>query len=357
MKKKTEENISEVISRIRPSDREIVKRIVVRLNQLTKPPGSLGRLEELAIWYTAISGKLQNNVQKKTIVTFAGDHGVADESVSAYPKSVTAQMVYNFLNGGAAVNILAKHVNAEVRVVDMGVDHDFNNLAGLIHRKVARGTQNIASGPAMTREQAFECVAIGIGLADDLAADGVSILGTGDMGIANTTSSSAIVSVMTGQSVRRVTGRGTGLNEAAWEHKVKVIERAIAINRPESNDSFDVLAKIGGFEIGGIAGLIIGSASHGIPVVLDGFISTAGALIAVGLQPDIKDYLCAAHRSAEPGHAVALEHLKLKPLLELEMRLGEGTGAALGIGLVEAAVRILNEMATFEEAGVANRPS
>jgi len=354
MKKEKVNMLKETLVRIRPIDKGIVQEIQTRLNHLTKPHGSLGRLEELAIWYTTIIGKLQNKIQKKAVVTFAADHGVAEEGVSAYPKQVTAQMVYNFLNGGAAINVLARHVGAEVRVVDIGVDHDFNHLPGLIHRKITRGTQNIVSGPAMMREQALQALMVGIELADDLARVGIDIIGTGDMGIANTTPSSAITAVMTGHAVQRVTGRGTGLNDTAWEHKVKVIEETIAVNRPEPSDPLDVLAKIGGLEIAGITGLILGAASHRIPVVLDGFISTAAALIAVGMHADVKGYLCAAHRSAEPGHTIALGYLGLQPLLELEMRLGEGTGAALGICLVEAAVKILNEMATFHEAGVSS---
>ncbi len=326
-----------------------------RLDRLTKPPGSLGRLEELAAWHVQATGKVASPPLKKVVFTFAADHGVTEEGVSAYPKAVTAQMVGNFLRGGAAMNVLARHVGAEVRVVDIGVDHEFEGLPLLIHRKIARGTRNMARGPAMSRAQAEAAVGTGIELAEAAVREGASLLGAGEMGIGNTTASSAITAVMTGAPIDDVTGRGTGIDDHALAVKRAVIHRAVSINQPAASDPLDVLSKVGGYEIGGIAGLMLGAAAHRVPVVIDGFIATAAALIAIGLKPEAHAYLLAAHRSAEPGHRIALEHLGLRPLLDLEMRLGEGTGAVLAMGLVEAAIRILTEMATFEEAGVAQR--
>jgi nicotinate-nucleotide--dimethylbenzimidazole phosphoribosyltransferase len=346
------QKLQRILDQIRPLDSDALVMAQQRLDRLTKPPGSLGRLEELAAWYVQVTGKFPSRPPKKVLVTFAADHGVAEEGVSAYPRAVTAQMVYNFLRGGAAINVLARHVGAEVRVVDIGVDHEFDAMPGLIRRKVAHGTQNLAKGPAMTREQALTAMQVGIELAGTLAREEAGLIGTGDMGIANTTSSSAITAVMTGRPASEVTGRGTGIDDQILKHKQAVIEQAIRINRPDPKDPLDVLAKVGGFEIAGIAGLILGSAAHRIPVVVDGFISTAAALIAAGLQPVVKEYLLLAHYSTEPGHRDAVAWLGLQPLLDLGMRLGEGTGAALAIGLVESSLKMVTEMATFEEAGV-----
>jgi nicotinate-nucleotide--dimethylbenzimidazole phosphoribosyltransferase len=290
---------------------------------------------------------------KKVIFTFAGDHGVVAEGVSAFPKEVTPQMVLNFLNGGAGVNVLARHVGADVLVVDVGVDYDFNAVPGLINRKVARGTRNFAKGPAMTREEALAAVEVGIELANQAKSEGVSILGTGEMGIGNTTPASAIIAAISGKSVREVTHRGTGINDAALENKIRVIEEGLALNKPDPRDPLDVLTKVGGLEIAAIAGLVIGAAANRLPVVIDGFISTAGALIASEMHPNIREYIFAAHESVEIGHRLMLEHMAAEPILDLRLRLGEGTGAALAIGLIEAGVKILKEMATFEEAGVA----
>ncbi len=323
-----------------------------RLDRLTKPQGSLGQLEEIAKRYVAIVEDPQPRVRKKIVYTFAGDHGVTAEGVSAYPKEVTPQMVYNFIRKGAAINVLAAHAGAEVVVVDIGVDHEFEPLPGLIVRKVARGTGNIASGPAMSREQALQAISVGLEMADDARGRKADLVGTGDMGIGNTTPSSAILASLTGLTVSLVTHRGTGIDDAALVRKIQVIEDAIEVNHPNAKDPVDVLAKVGGFEIAGIAGLIIGCAAHRIPVVVDGFISTAGAMIAVALNHRIRDYLFASHQSVEVGHQFMWEYIGQKPILNLSMRLGEGTGAALAMSIVEAAVKILNEMATFSEAGV-----
>ncbi len=348
--------LQEVLKGIKPVDESRTAAIQARLDNLTKPQGSLGRLEELARRYCLITGKDRPRIRNKIIFTFAGDHGVAEEGVSAFPKEVTPQMVYNFLRGGAGVNVLAKHVGARVIVVDAGVDHDFEPVDGLEIKKVGRGTRNMTKGPAMTREEAERAVLAGVELVEKYR-DGLDIIGTGDMGIGNTTPSSAIVSVITGAEPEIVTGRGTGIDDASLKNKVELIKKAIAVNRPDPKDALDVLSKVGGFEIGGIAGLVLGAALLRIPVVIDGFISTAGALIAAEMNPFVKGYIIAAHQSVEIGHRKMLEHLEQRPLLDLNLRLGEGTGAALGISLVEAGVKILAEMATFADAGVTEKSS
>lgn len=355
--------LRETIDRIQPVDVHLRQRAQARLDRLTKPLGSLGRLEELAAQYVTITGEMKPNVPRGVVFTFAADHGVATEGVSAYPREVTPQMVLNFLRGGAGVNVLARHVGVEVRVVDIGVAYDFGPVPGLINKKVMQGTRNLLSEPAMSREQAEQAVMVGFELASQAASEGVGLIGTGDMGIGNTTASAAITAVMTrlpgggqaGWPVAEVTGRGTGIDDAAHERKVSVIQRALDRHRPDRADALDVLAKVGGLEIGGLAGLILGAAAARVPVVLDGFIAGAAALIAVGLQPLCREYLIASHRSVERGHQVILDHLRLKPLFDLDLRLGEGTGACLGMNLVSAAIKILTEMATFDEAGVSKK--
>lgn len=341
--------------KIMPVKEEYILRAQRRLNNLTKPQGSLGRLEDFAQRFVAITENDRPTIGKKVIVTFAADHGVADKGVSAYPKEVTAQMIYNFLRGGAGINVLARHVGAEVRVVDIGVDHDFGDLPGLISRKIRRGTADMTAGPAMSKEETLAAMDVGTALAEEAKRDGVDIIGTGDMGIGNTTPSSAITAVITGRPVEGVTGRGTGIDDEALRRKITAIQTAIKVNEPDRRDPLDVLAKVGGLEIAGIAGLILGSAERRVPVVIDGFISGAGALIAYEREPGVRDYLFASHLSQERGHRAILDRIGLKPLLDLNLRLGEGTGACLGISLVEAGVRIYNEMATFGEAGVSER--
>ncbi len=313
-----------------------------RLDSLTKPQGSLGRLEEFAKQLVAITEQKMPDLDKKVIFTFAGDHGVADEGVSA------------------GINVLARHAGADVVVVDVGVDHDFGDVGArcnvpLLIKKVVSGTKNMRKGPAMTREEAVKCIEVGMALATDYAKKGYKIFGTGDMGIANTTPSSAITAVLTGKSVEDITGRGTGINNDAWKNKVQVIRDAIELNKPDASDAIDVLAKVGGAEIGGIAGLILGAAANKVPVVVDGFISTAGALIAYIIDPKTRDYMFAAHKSQEIGHTAMLDKMGLRPIVDLDLRLGEGTGAALAILLIEAGLKIYKEMATFEEAAVSNK--
>lgn len=325
------------------------------LDNLTKPLGSLGRLEEFARKFVAITENKKPILDKKVVFTFAGDHGVTEEGVSAFPKEVTQQMVFNFLRGGAGINVLARHAGADVVVVDIGVDHDFGEIEGLINLKVINGTKNFAKEPAMTREDAVRCIETGIELANGYAKKGYKIFGTGDMGIGNTTPSSAIAAVLTGRPVSEVTGKGTGITDESLQRKIKIIEEGIKLNKPNSEDAIDVLSKVGGAEIGGIAGLILGAASNRIPVVIDGFISTAGALIAYCIEPKVKDYIFAAHNSVEIGHKAMLDKMGLMPILDLNLRLGEGTGAALAMLMIEAGLKIYKEMATFGEAGVSEK--
>lgn len=349
--------LRDTIESVRPADKGALARAQARLDRLTKPVGSLGRLEELAARYVAITGKIPPPLPRAAVYTFAADHGIAGEGVSAYPSAVTPQMVLNFLRGGAAVNVLARHVGAEVRVVDIGVAHDFGPVPDLIGRKVAFGTRNFSVEPAMSRAEAEQALAVGIELAGQAAQEGIGLLGTGDMGIGNTTPSAAIVAVMTGTPVASVTGRGTGIDDEGYRRKVTVIERALAHHRPDPRDPLDVLAKVGGLEIAGLAGLMIGAAAHRLPVVLDGFISGAAALVAAVFQPLCLDFMIASHRSVEQGHQAVFRRLALAPLLDLDLRLGEGTGACLGIGLVQSSLKILTQMATFDEAGVSERSS
>ncbi len=347
--------LNETLARIQPVNPDLLAAAQAKLDNKTKPLGSLGRLEEFARRVAAISGTMTPDLTKKVIFTFAGDHGVVEEGVSAFPKEVTPQMVFNFLNGGAGVNVLARHAGAEVRVVDMGVDFDFGALEGLIDRKIARGTKNLAKGPAMTRSEVTAAIEAGIALALAAREEGVRLLGTGDMGIGNTTPSSAIIAAISGRSVRELTHRGTGINDEALERKIIAIEQGLAINKPDPADPLDVLAKVGGLEIAGIAGLVLGAAAAGIPVVVDGFISTAGALIASELHPCVADYIFAAHQSVEIGHTFMLQRIGVEPILDLQLRLGEGTGAALAMMLIEAGVKVLGEMASFADAGVSEK--
>lgn len=344
--------MQETLTKIQPVDHEMLRQAQTKLDGKTKPLGSLGRLEEFACRFAAITGSLNPNTDKKVIFTFAGDHGVVEEGLSAFPKEVTTQMIFNFLNGGAGVNVLARHVGADVRVIDIGVDHDFGRLPGLIDCKVARGTRNFTRGPAMTPKQTVAAIEVGINLANQAKADGVSMVGTGEMGIGNTTPSSAIIAAISGKSARDVTHRGTGIDDRMLQHKIRVIEQGIRVNKPDPGNPLDVLAKVGGLEIAGIAGLVIGAAANRLPVVVDGFISTAGALIASELNPHVKEYIFAAHQSVEIGHRFMLERIGAEPVLDLRLRLGEGTGAALAMGLIEAGVKVLKEMASFDEAGV-----
>jgi nicotinate-nucleotide--dimethylbenzimidazole phosphoribosyltransferase len=336
---------------ILPVDQEAAAQTQLRLDAKTKPRRSLGMLEDLACRLAAIYRTPTPPVPAKAVVVMAADHGVTEEGVSAYPVEVTAQMVQNFAAGGAAINVLARQAGARIVVVDMGTKAaDVPN--GVRNERLGPGTANMTLGPAMSRQHAVQALETGIRLAAELAADGIGLIAVGDMGIGNTTSASAVTSILTQTPIEEVTGTGTGIDAARLGRKIDAIKRALAVNKPDPHDPLDVLSKVGGFEIGGLAGMMLGAAAHKIAVVLDGFITGAAALLAVGLAPQLRDYLVAGHRSVEPGHGVLLRHLKYVPLLELQMRLGEGTGAVLAFHLLEASLRILREMATFSSAGV-----
>ena len=349
------ERLKQWLEKIRILDETMVEAAARHQDRLTKPAGSLGRLEELACRVAGITGALHPQVGKKRIVLFAADHGVAREGVSAYPREVTGQMVFNFLKGGAAINAISRAVGAEVEVVDIGVDADFPETPGLVKRKLARGSANLAEGPALTVEEALSALAVGVERADAVVQAGVKILGTGDMGIGNTTPSSALYAALLNRPAAEVTGRGTGLDDEGLARKIKVIEQALAVNRERLTDPLSILAALGGFEIAGLCGLILGAAGNRTPVVIDGFISSAAALVAIRLKPEIQRYCIFAHLSQERGHRLFFQEIGERPLLDLDLRLGEGTGAALAMGIIQAALEAHNRMATFESAGVSGQ--
>ena len=344
-----------ILDAITPVDRSLEPGIRAHLDNLTKPPGSLGELEGLATRYCLMRGTISPQMGKKRIVTFAGDHGVASEGVSAFPSEVTPQMVYNMLAGGAGVNVLARHVGADLQVVDIGVADSLEGASNLVRRKVKPGTDNMSRGPAMTRKEAVQAVLVGVELAHAAADDGVTLLGTGEMGIANTTPSSALYASLIPCPVVEVTGRGTGIDDTRLQHKIKVIERSLRVNGSLLDDPLSTLAAVGGLEIAGICGLILAAAGRKLPVVVDGFISSAAALVAIRLRESVGNYLFFSHCSAEAGHRIFFERLGIRPILDLNLRLGEGTGAALAMNLIEGAVKIYNEMATFDSAGVTSK--
>src|SRR3989338_1526992 len=349
------EEFKKIASSIKSIDKNFTNIIQERLDNLTKPQGSLGRLEELAKQIGGITGKESPLLRNKIIFTLASDHGVTEEGISAYPKEVTGQMVYNFLSGGAGINVLANHVGARVVVVDIGVASDLNPSPRLVIKKINYGTKNMAKMPAMTRNEAINAICAGIEIFENEFKAGIDIVGTGDMGIGNTTASSAITAVFTKKPIEEITGRGTGLDDKGLKNKIDVIKKSISMNKPDSSDPIDTLSKVGGFEIAGLAGIILSAASKKVPVVIDGFISGAAALVAFHIEPKVKDYMIAAHKSVESGHKVILDHIGLRPLLDLDLRLGEGTGRALGIGLAAAALTILPHMATFKSANISEK--
>ena len=345
-------SLNETLKQIRSLDRSSETTAQHRLDSLTKPQGSLGKLEELARRIAIIQGKVPPRLGRKLLFVFAADHGITQEGVSAYPKDVTAQMTYNFLNGGAAINVLARHYGVDTEIVDVGVDYEFGEPRGLRNCKVRRGTANFARGPAMTRDEAVRSVELGIQLAREAAAEHVFLLGAGDMGIGNTSSAAAILCALTGIAPADAAGRGTGIDDATLGRKIRAIEKGLELNRPDAKDPVDVLSKVGGLEIGAITGVILGAAAFRLPMVLDGFIAGAAALLAQCFCAHVGEFLFASHLSAERGHGLMLENLGLAPVLDLQMRLGEGSGACLLMNLMEAAAKIMGEMATFESAGV-----
>ena len=344
--------LDDVLARIEPVDPSAQRSAELRQQQLTKPPGSLGRLEELSIQLAGVFRTERPTIRGKTVIVAAADHGVAAQGVTGYPQEVTAQMVLNFLAGGAAINVIGRAANAGLVIVDAGVATPLPEHPDLRVVGAGRGTADMTQGPAMSRAQAEQCVGAGVALALEAGENGADMIGAGEMGIGNTTASSAITAVLTGRPPSETTGRGTGRNEEEMAHKIAVVKRALEVNLPDPRDGLDVLEKVGGFEIGVLAGVVLGAALARRVVVLDGFVSTAAGLIAHSLCPHVSGYVVASHLSVEPGHRIALGQLGLRPLLDLEMRLGEGTGSVLAMGLIEAAAACLTEMVTFAEAGV-----
>jgi nicotinate-nucleotide--dimethylbenzimidazole phosphoribosyltransferase len=347
--------LDRTLASIGPLDDAAMRAAEARQAILTKPTGALGRLEALSVQLAGIVGEPTPAFPNKVVAVMAGDHGVTAEGVSAYPAEVTPGMVATFAAGGAAINVLSRHAGARVIVTDVGVGFDISGLEGVRHRKIRMGTANMAHGPAMTTDEALRAIALGIELVDEMVAEGASMFATGEMGIGNTTAASAVIAALTGLPAIRVTGRGTGIAEDLLPHKAAVIEKALAVNRPDPADPVDVLAKVGGLEIAALTGVILGAAAKRRPVVMDGFISAAAALAAVRLCGAAAGYILPSHVSVEVGHQVVLDELGLIPLFDLQMRLGEGTGAVLAMSILDAAAKTLAEMATFESAGVANR--
>jgi nicotinate-nucleotide--dimethylbenzimidazole phosphoribosyltransferase len=345
-------DLEKVLEGITPLEEGVMEKTQSRLDNLTKPQGSLGVMESIARKVAGITGEITPLIRQKTCILMAGDHGVVEEGVSAYPREVTAQMVMNFLAGGAAMNVLSRHVGAELVVVDIGVACDFPEHPLLQKKKVAYGTMNMCKGPAMTPGQALKALETGYEIAGACLDRGSDLIGIGEMGIGNTTPSTALLSVFSGVPVEQITGRGTGVDDERLKLKIKAIEKALEVNCPSPSQPLEALARVGGLEIAGLTGVILGCAARRIPVVLDGFISGAAALVASMMNPYVKDYLLASHLSEERGHSLMLEIIGVKPILYMNMRLGEGTGAVLAMSIVEAALKILNEMATFSSAGI-----
>lgn len=338
---------------IKPLDLAAMEKCQLRLDNLTKPLGSLHSFEHLALQMAGITGNARPRNLKKSIILMAGDHGVAAEGVSAYPQKVTAQMVDNFCNGGAAINVFAQHVDANLVLVDMGVAADLSKYEQIRHKKIAYGTNNIAKGPAMTREQAKQAIEAGMEIASHEIAKGARVLGLGEMGIANTTPSTAIIACYANEGLEALAGRGTGISEEVFRNKVKVIQTALEVNHPDCEDPMGILSSLGGFEIAGLVGVMLGATAGGAAVVVDGLITSAAALLAVKIAPQVKKFLVGSHYSVEPAHKIALDLIGVPAYLHLDMRLGEGTGAALGMSLIDASLQVINDMKTFGEAEVA----
>ncbi len=349
--------LEKTIAAIRPVDDAAASIADQRLNSLTKPPGSLGQLEEIVRRYAAIRRDGSAPKGRSALAVFVADHGIAEEGVSAFPKAVTLEMLRNIAAGGAAIIVLARRFAYELRVVDMGVEADTSSapFAGVTYRRIGPGTRNFLEGNAMTREETRRAIEVGIEVAREFASSGVMLIGIGEMGIANSTSAAAVLSAVTGIPPARLAGRGTGIDDAGWKHKIDVIERALALHRAALSDGLEILAAVGGFEIAAMTGVCLGGAAADVPVVVDGFIATAAATAANKISPKLTEHLLFGHRSTENGHREALEWLGVRPILDLEMRLGEGTGAALAMSTIEAALDLFHQMATFQSAGVSGK--
>lgn len=346
--------LEQTLQKIKPLYEDVMKKTQARLDDLTKPPGSLGVLEDIAKQIAGITGCVVPELPKKAAILMAGDHGIVREGVAPFPQEVTPQMVLNFVNGGAAMSVLTRHVNSKLYVVDVGVASDLPDVPNIIKKKVAYGTKNMAEGPAMTLEQAVQAIEVGIEITEMAIKKGAGIIAIGEMGIGNTSPSTAIIATYSKLPVKDVVGRGTGVDNDRLRIKIAAIEKALEINMPDPSRPLEVLAKIGGLEIAGLTGVILTCSANRIPVIIDGFISGAAAVIASEMAPLAKNYMLGSHLSEEPGHKVMLDFLDVKPMLIMNMRLGEGTGAALAMNLVDASLKILKEMATFSEAGVSS---
>ncbi|NTU53850.1 MAG: nicotinate-nucleotide--dimethylbenzimidazole phosphoribosyltransferase [Chlorobiaceae bacterium] len=347
----------QILDSIRPVDMSLTATVQAHLDDLTKPQGSLGRLEEIALKYAIATGTTSPAIPKKKIFCFAGDHGVAAEGVSAFPAAVTPQMVYNMLGGGAAINVLSRHTGADLEVVDMGVNHDFADHPMLRQLKVAYGSSNMAQGAAMSLDDTLQAIVAGMKLALEAREQGYQLLGTGEMGIANTTPATALYATLLDLPVESITGRGTGIDDKGLLHKIDIIKRSIEVNCANLGTPLETLAALGGYEIAGICGLILGAASVGMPVVVDGFISTSAAVCAIKLSCKVSDYLFFSHLSNEQGHRAVMQKLGARPILNLDLRLGEGTGGALAMQVIDASLKLYHEMATFSSAGVSGKNS
>lgn len=343
--------LKQALEEITGLDTVFINKAQARLDNLTKPLGSLGRLEDMVKQIVGITGKVFPKVDKKTVIIMCADNGVLDEGVSSCPKAVTATVTRNFLKGFTGINVLTGHAGADICVVDVGVDDDIE-CEGILNRKIRKGTWNIAKGPAMTREEAVRAIEAGIDIVGELKERGINLLGTGEMGIGNTTTSSAITAVLTKDPLEELVGRGSGLSREGLDNKINVVKRAIDVNKPNSEDPLDVLAKVGGFDIAGLVGCFIGAAAHRVPILIDGFISAAAALVAIRMHPGVKDYILPSHGSAEPGSKAIMKAIGLVPYLNLEMRLGEGTGAALAFHIIDAAFAAYTRMGTFGDANI-----
>ena len=344
-------DLDEIVLGITDLDAEHMKAAQERQNTLTKPAGSLGMLEQISIRLAGMQGTTRPVIGKKTVIVMAGDHGITEEGGSAYPTDVTAQNGYNFAAGGAAVNVLAKQAEADVVVVDVGVNQVIDSKQ-VIAKKVRPGTANMTKGPAMTRDEALAAIFVGVEVAEEVIAKGASLIATGDMGIGNTSASSAIISILGSIELEDIVGRGTGIDDEGLDRKLLAIRKAIDVNKPDSQDPLDVLHKVGGLEIAGLSGVIMACARRRTPVVIDGFISSAAALVAAKIAPKSVNYMIASHLSAESGHSLALAEVGLTPMLHMNMRLGEGTGAVIAMNIIHSAAKLMQDMATFEEASV-----
>lgn len=344
-------DLSSLLDKIKPLDKDVMREVQKRLDNLTKPIGSLGRLEEIVIQLAGIKREMSPKVDKKNIIIMCADNGVVDEGISSCPKSVTATVTINFTKGITGVNVLSRHAGSDITVVDIGVDAELCEN-GIINRKIRKGTDNIAKGPAMTREEAYQAIITGIQTVEKLYQEGVQLLGTGEMGIGNTTTSSAVIAAYADAPIESIVGKGAGLTKEAYINKIDVVRRAIEVNRPNREDPIEVLTKVGGFDIGGLVGCFLGAAIYRIPILIDGIISGAAAILAIRLHPLVRDFIIPSHGSAEPGTSLMFQIIGMKPILDLEMRLGEGTGAALGFHIVDAAVAAYMQMGTFDDANI-----